>query len=192
MNDFSLNRATSNHFHLKFHFSRGRRDLTRKHDPRKQRCCSAYPTSRDSITYGYAEASGNSYRRDIEYLLYTEGNPTQLIGSIKNGNWQNNDNNGFSYHNIDEIGVSGTPEIAGQLKPNVVLLHAGTNDMVRNLDVANAPTRLGNLIGFITSNCPDALVVVAQLIPNANATVNPLVQTYNNQGPSCCRVACSS
>ena len=138
----------------------------------------------DSITYGYGEASGNSYRRDLECLLYTGGNPTHLIGSIKNGDWQNNDNDGFIYHTIDEIGVTGTPEITGQPKPNVVLLHAGTNDMVQNLDLKDAPARLGNLIDFITSNCPDALVVIAQLIPNANTTVNPRIQTYNTKVPA--------
>ena len=38
----------------------------------------------------------------------------------------------------------------------------GTNDLNDNIDIANAPTRLGKLIDEIITDAPAALVVVSQ------------------------------
>jgi lysophospholipase L1-like esterase len=64
-------------------------------------------------------------------------------------------------------------------RPHVVLLMIGTNDVNGSHDLANAPTRLGLLLDRITTTSPDALVVVAQIIPFANDARNPTVQAYN-------------
>jgi lysophospholipase L1-like esterase len=45
--------------------------------------------------------------------------------------------------------------------------------------VGNAPKRLGNLIDDIASAAPDALIVVASIIPIANDGTNQKVITYN-------------
>ncbi|KAJ6442759.1 Polyketide synthase [Purpureocillium lavendulum] len=138
----------------------------------------------DSITYGYNEPSGNSYRRDVECFLYAGGNPVSLIGSIKNGNWDNNESDAFIYHTVDEILEAGRPELTRQTsKPNIILLHAGTVNFVLTKNVTNAPERLGNLIDFITEQNPQTLLVVAQLIPNTNQTVDALIKEYNNKMP---------
>jgi lysophospholipase L1-like esterase len=55
----------------------------------------------------------------------------------------------------------------------------GTNDINMNIDVANAPTRLGQLIDEITGGDPTALVVVASIIPTRDSGVNQRVRTYN-------------
>jgi len=57
------------------------------------------------------------------------------------------------------------PSPAMQQKPHIVLLMAGTNDVARPANVANAPNQLGELIDKISANAPDALIVVANLIP---------------------------
>jgi lysophospholipase L1-like esterase len=126
----------------------------------------------DSITYGFLEPEGNSYRRDLQYLLASNGNPVQYIGSETTRNWPNNQNDGFVSQTIDQISESGDPEITGSPKANIVLLHAGTNDMIGNFTVDEAPARLGNLIDKIHTNSPDTFVLVAQIIVNANTTVN--------------------
>ena len=65
-------------------------------------------------------------------------------------------------------------------RPNVVLLMAGTNDMNIPTDPDTAPNRLGSLIDQITIACPDAAVLVAQLIHSGNAGTNDRIATYNN------------
>jgi lysophospholipase L1-like esterase len=63
--------------------------------------------------------------------------------------------------------------------PNVVLLHAGTNDMNLDLNVSSAPARLSCLIDQIFGGCPDAAVVVAKIIASPNATTNARIGPYN-------------
>jgi lysophospholipase L1-like esterase len=83
-------------------------------------------------------------------------------------------------------GISGsiTDQAIANYHPNIVLLMIGTNDVNGNVDVAAAPTRLGKLIDDITTRAPDALVVVATIIPIANDGTNPKVQTYNAALPA--------
>jgi lysophospholipase L1-like esterase len=50
--------------------------------------------------------------------------------------------------------------------------------------MANAPTRLGNLIDNIYAQLPNVLLVVAQPIPTKDNTINGLLQTYNAAIPA--------
>lgn len=58
-----------------------------------------------------------------------------------------------------------------QYRPNLILLHAGTNDMDESLDIATegndvkaAAERLGSLIDDITEICPDAVLLVVVIL----------------------------
>ncbi|TAQ88007.1 hypothetical protein B7494_g3682 [Chlorociboria aeruginascens] len=136
----------------------------------------------DSITYGLWEASGNSYRRELEEFLFIAGTSVEYIGTYKTGNWDNNANDGFAGQKIAEIGESGLPEIqAGNA--TIILLHAGTNDMTMHEDVENAPERLGLLIDTIIHFNPTALLLVAQIIPNADKDTQQLISNFNMRVP---------
>src|SRR4029077_17248258 len=76
------------------------------------------------------------------------------------------------------IAGSVTDTAISMYHPNIVLLMIGTNDINGNINVASAPTRLGQLIDEITTDAPAALVVVATIIPIANNGTQ-VVQTYN-------------
>ena len=138
----------------------------------------------DSITYGYDEPSGNSYRRAVECLLHHDGYPVEFIGSVKNGNWENNESDAFNLNTTDQILVHAKPELTRPIsQPNAIFLHAGTVNFVVGVNVTNAACRLAHLIDFITEHNPTTLLAVAQLIPNANATVNSLIDQYNARIP---------
>jgi lysophospholipase L1-like esterase len=68
--------------------------------------------------------------------------------------------------------------------PDIILLHIGTNDINLNQNVAAAPQRLGALIDQITDDAPDALLVLAQIIPTTTAATNTRVQAYNAAMPA--------
>jgi lysophospholipase L1-like esterase len=67
--------------------------------------------------------------------------------------------------------------------PNIVLLMIGTNDINGNINVATAPTRLGQLIDEITADAPAALVVVATIIPIGAPNADQRTQAYNAAMP---------
>jgi lysophospholipase L1-like esterase len=77
-------------------------------------------------------------------------------------------------------GISGqiTDQALSMYSPNIVLLMIGTNDLNGNVDVNNAPNRLGNLIDDILTQAPNSLLVVASIIPMVNGNNNK-VQPYN-------------
>ncbi|EXF79314.1 GDSL-like Lipase/Acylhydrolase [Colletotrichum fioriniae PJ7] len=85
-------------------------------------------------------------------------------------------------------------------RPNIVLIHAGTNDMNPNPDVAREGSephatadRLGDLIDQIVQTCPDATVLVAKIIgcydpvqmsniAQFNAVIHGVVQARQSAG----------
>ena len=78
-------------------------------------------------------------------------------------------------------GISGpiTDQALANFHPNIMLLTIGTKDINGNADVGNAPKRLGTLSDDITTRAPNALVVVATIIPIANDGTNQKVQTFD-------------
>ncbi|KAL8646915.1 MAG: hypothetical protein Q9210_005858 [Variospora velana] len=79
----------------------------------------------------------------------------------------NNENEGHPGFPIGPVGDAGKPDYT--LRPNVVLLMAGTNDIVFSINLDGAPTAMGNVIDDIVSACPDAALVVAQITPSLDA-----------------------
>lgn len=95
---------------------------------------------------------------------------------------------------IDEI--SDASNVGIYAAANIVLLHAGTNDMKNEIDPSNAPLRLKKLIDKILKHSENAVVFVCQIIPadpalypstvprieNFNAAIPDLVAEYVSAG----------
>lgn len=136
----------------------------------------------DSITYGFQSSDYNGYRGELYDKL--AGSKLRFIGSQKAGNMPDNHNEGHSGATINEIAafaINSLPQ-----RPNMVLLHAGTNDL--NADPPkdpydSAPARLGRLLDQIISACPDATILVAKIIHPDNAGGAARVAAYNAQIP---------
>ncbi|KAL3470226.1 hypothetical protein BJX99DRAFT_264439 [Aspergillus californicus] len=133
----------------------------------------------DSITHGYLSSDNNGYRLELWNDL--SENTKDFIGTQAIGNMQDPDNEGYNGATIAEI--SSKCGAALDMRPNVVLLHAGTNDMNNPTDPDTAPDRLGALIDKIITTCPDAAILVAKIIPAANADTMARITTYNSQIP---------
>jgi len=129
----------------------------------------------DSITWGWESSDGNGYRLDLQELL--SENTVQYIGSQRSGNMADNYNEGHPGALIDEIATYANLSLWEM--PNIVLVMAGTNDMNTDLNVSTAPERLGSLIDEIVGACPDAAVLVAQLIPSMAAATDARIKTFN-------------
>ncbi|KAL8931227.1 MAG: hypothetical protein Q9211_007127, partial [Gyalolechia sp. 1 TL-2023] len=73
----------------------------------------------------------------------------------------NNENEGHPGYPIGPVGDAGKPDYS--LRPNVVLLMVGTNDVVFDLNLDTAPLTMGKVIDEIVGSCPDAALLVAQI-----------------------------
>ncbi|KAJ7133686.1 lipolytic enzyme [Mycena crocata] len=131
-----------------------------------------------SQTFGVGSTDGNGYRAALYNLLANDGNTVNMVGTQRNGNFKDPDNEGWSGFVISEVDDKG--QISMPLnRPNIATVLVGTNDMTRNLDVANAPARLGKLIDDILAWPTQTLVVVSKLPPNADTASNVRIDAYN-------------
>lgn len=96
-----------------------------------------------------------------------------------------NDNEGHSGFRIKQIHDVMSKGLA--MRPNVVLLHAGTNDLnraeIEEETWADAPRRLGDLIDEVTRVCPDAVVLVAKIIQAENPQTAKNIKAFNTALP---------
>jgi lysophospholipase L1-like esterase len=119
----------------------------------------------DSITAG--DRNGG-YRRLLDELLIQDGISFEFVGSLKGGDVPDARHEGHSGWRIDQIddGIAG-----GWLetyKPDLVLLHIGTNDIWQNRDLVSAPARLSALVDHILSRSPNIRIIVSQILPMTN------------------------
>lgn len=152
--------------------------------------CSLLPLG-DSITEGFG-SSGGGYRVELFRQAAQNGKNITFVGSLQNGPTTVDGrtfprrHEGHGGYTIDtdssHSGISGsiTDQAIANYHPHIVLLMIGTNDINGNVNVNAAPNRLGTLIDDITTRAPNALVVVATIIPIANDATNARVKPYNS------------
>ncbi|KAL8942644.1 MAG: hypothetical protein Q9216_001557 [Gyalolechia sp. 2 TL-2023] len=140
-----------------------------------------YPLG-DSITNGYQSTDNNGYRLPLQRNL--AGSKVFFVGSKFSGTMDDNWNEGWNGFTIDQIAVK-AKDSQHYLRPNIILLHAGTNDLnsAPPIDPDHAPDRLGALIDQLADISPEPVILVAQIINAKNAQTESLIQKYNEAIP---------
>jgi lysophospholipase L1-like esterase len=136
----------------------------------------------DSITWGVGSSTGNSYRGFLWNQLAAEGHTLDFVGTGRDGNMSDPDNEGHSGWRIDQIAGIADSTLA-TYKPNVVTLEIGTNDLNQNYQVSTATDRLHALVDQITADDPGATVLVASLIISTNSVEEPNRPAFNQAIP---------
>lgn len=154
----------------------------------------------DSITFGVGDEGNGGYRGPLFGLTVAEGQKVTFTGSISNGPTtvsgqtfpkKNEGHSGwgiaqvtqYSGNNAGIITVLPNPGFSSGSGgiPDIVLLHIGTNDQ-GTLSAAQMTSDLVKLLDKISAEAPDALVVVAQIIPLGYGN-NEVIKTYNQSIP---------
>jgi lysophospholipase L1-like esterase len=161
--------------------------------------CKVLPLG-DSITFGVGDEGNAGYRGPLFAAAVAAGKKLTFTGSLSNGPGtvsgqtfpKNNEGHsgwGISrvtpYSNNNAGIATRIPSPAfdsgsGGL-PNIILLHIGTNDQ-GSFSASQMTSDLGGLIDKMIANAPDALLVVAQIIPLGYGT-NDVIKTYNQSIP---------
>jgi glucuronoarabinoxylan endo-1,4-beta-xylanase len=125
----------------------------------------------DSITDGFSIPGG--YRISLWQRFLTNGQNVDFVGLNSNGPDSLGDKNhqGHSGWRIDEIAAQVNGWLSTQ-QPQIILLLIGANDVDQNFQLATAPARLASLLDQITSNAPNAYLVVSTLTPFSDALRN--------------------
>ncbi|MEU7192987.1 FG-GAP-like repeat-containing protein [Streptomyces xinghaiensis] len=136
----------------------------------------------DSITFG-AGSTTAAYRGPLwDELRQWENTTVDYVGSQSYGNIPDNHNEGHPNWKINDL-IGVTDSVMDTYKPNVVLLHIGTNDMNEAVDPAGAPDRLGSLMDKIFAKRPDVTLVVSTLVPSASPGTEQRIAAFNDSLP---------
>lgn len=143
----------------------------------------------DSITWGwqpaYRQNGTDGYRAPLRGRLLASGVPgVEFVGTQHSGFMLNNDNEGHPGFTIKQIQDVMGPGL--KMKPNIVLLHAGTNDLggpKSEEELRAAPERLGSLVDDIVKVLPDAVVFVAKIIQAKDSDTASNVRRFNQAVP---------
>ncbi|KAL9635740.1 MAG: hypothetical protein Q9204_002513 [Flavoplaca sp. TL-2023a] len=141
----------------------------------------------DSITYGYQPADdgnqNNGYR--LQLLKDLSGSNVKFVGSVRSGTMSDSRNEGHSGATIKQ--TEGFADLSLNQRPNVILIHIGTNDLNEHPPkdpYEAAPERLDSLLSKIIDACPDATILVARIIRIKDSTSDARVQAYNARIPA--------
>jgi lysophospholipase L1-like esterase len=164
------------------------------YNPCKASPCKILPLG-DSITLGMGSSDSGGYRSPL-FKLAVEANQnitftgSQMAGpTTVSGKSFPRNHEGYSGYTV-ESGYStyGTPGISDKVPspafntiPDIVLLHIGTNDLTSSDAKSTTADRLDKLLTKIAGVAPDALVVVAQVIPLGYSSTD--WTTYNSKIP---------
>lgn len=104
-----------------------------------------------------------------------------MVGSVNAGTMADNQVEAKGGLLID--GVASMAENSIPSKPNLVIIHVGSNDMTYNnnagYDVSNAHNRLGSLLDRLFDAIPNVTVIASTLLPNSNAPANEKIFNGN-------------
>jgi len=156
--------------------------------------CKVLPLG-DSITWGVNYDGG--YRVKLFANTITDKKNITYVGKLSNGPStasgvtfpkNNEGHSGWTIQQIDDIvtGKSTDASYSGKKLmvdqgPNIVLLHAGTNDTSRS--PSGMPERLGTLIDHIIEDGPNVLLVVTTIVPIKQGSYGTVGETFNNAVP---------
>jgi len=144
----------------------------------------------DSIT----EASGSrdSYRRPLWHLLNDAGLDIEFVGSRsgnRDGQVPNPDfdteHEGHWGWRADQIitgayGKVGLSELLDRYTPDIVLIHLGSNDIFQGEATGDVISDIRNIVRVLIRANPDIAILIAQLIPVANDTINMHINKLNS------------
>lgn len=146
----------------------------------------------DGFTTGYSQTPPNAYRRYLQCFLHLDGTPMTYIGKNNDGDWPNNAHEAFAYHdNGVAMTVAETHNLAMPLlqtfgdtadKPNVVILMAGSQDLV--LDPKIAPSLVADALGDFIADIDkytSATILVGKIpyLGGNHEDLNTKIDTYN-------------
>ncbi|MEV6632064.1 SGNH/GDSL hydrolase family protein [Actinoplanes sp. NPDC051470] len=143
----------------------------------------------DSITYGIGSVRMGSYRVALQQRLRAAGVDVDFVGSQSSGAEAgvDRDNEGHSGWRIRQIAAEADGWMA-TYRPDIVLLHIGTNDMRSAAEAVGAADRLSLLIGQLLAASPDVRVLVAKVVGSNDETARRMyskqIDAYNARIPA--------
>ncbi|RSL43787.1 hypothetical protein CEP54_014936 [Fusarium duplospermum] len=121
-----------------------------------------------SIVFGVGSSDGNGFRKFLrDQLRFSRYNKVDMVGTKNGGTVKDN--------------IRDASKLSYKYKPNLVVINAGTNDIVGNIDPAGQPQRLKSMLLDLWSNIsPDTVIIVSTILPVDKPAAEALQGGVNN------------
>ncbi|KAG2421540.1 hypothetical protein HFD88_005515 [Aspergillus terreus] len=130
-----------------------------------------------SITAGYRSTDGNGYRKYLWEQLRYEGWEVDMVGSLRSGDMQDNENEGHYGYRVDQIAE--VVKKSYHFQPNLILINAGTNDALQNYNIDSVGDRMNGLLTQLFDAIPGTTIILSTLLQNTRQPIN--VETVNRE-----------
>ncbi|EEU40647.1 uncharacterized protein NECHADRAFT_33967, partial [Fusarium vanettenii 77-13-4] len=132
-----------------------------------------------SIVFGVGSTDGNGFRKLLRDQLRFSGYKVDMVGTKNGGSMKDNDVEATSGFIVKQI--HDASKLSYKYKPNLVVINAGTNDIVGNIDPAGQPQRLKSMLLDLWSNIsPDTVIIVSTILPVDKPAAEALRGGVNN------------
>ncbi|KAI1764648.1 SGNH hydrolase-type esterase domain-containing protein [Hypoxylon sp. FL1150] len=133
-----------------------------------------------SITRGDVSTGNLGFRKPLRDKIASAGNLVNMVGSQQLGDFKDNDLEAYPGTRIDQLHGYST-NIVPETKPNLFILHVGTNDCLQNWDTANLGARMRDLVNYLLATSPRATLILSTLITNTVPGIEPRILNVNSQ-----------
>ena len=108
----------------------------------------------------------NSYRKTLKQLLSNAGTDLDYVGSLQSGDFDDNVHEGHSGDRSNQLAAK-MPNILSGLKPDMTILHIGTNDNSGNnpLPTAESIANIESIVDALFQNNSNMFIILSTLIP---------------------------
>ena len=137
----------------------------------------------DSVTLGTGSPTRSSYRAALALRLERGGMEINYVGSQSSGSGTDIDHEGHGGWTIDEMAYHLDSWLA-EARPDVVLLHAGTNNISQGDSPYTTSRKLSGMIDQIRAARPDAYIFVAKIIQSRVPRELARDRVYNRLVPA--------
>ncbi|KAI0403986.1 carbohydrate esterase family 3 protein [Xylaria palmicola] len=118
-----------------------------------------------SVTRGDVSVGNLGFRSPLRDKLVALGSPVNFVGSQRLGAFKDNDLEAYPGNRIDQIHDHAT-RIVPKTKPNVFVLHIGSNDCLQKHNTADAGKRMRDLTAYLLKTSPRATIILSTLLTN--------------------------
>ncbi|RYO88668.1 hypothetical protein DL766_005925 [Monosporascus sp. MC13-8B] len=132
-----------------------------------------------SVTWGTGSTDGNGHRGPLCASLVGAGYTVNMVGFTLNGAMKDNENDGYPGLVVHEIHRK-SDRVSWELKPNLFLINAGTNNCIRGESPDRIDAAMDDLMDDIFED-KSTVIILSGLLVNAKLDVDECRRRVNEK-----------
>ncbi|KAH8664344.1 SGNH hydrolase-type esterase domain-containing protein [Xylariales sp. PMI_506] len=133
-----------------------------------------------SVCRGDVSTGNFGFRKPLRDKLVSIGNPVNMVGSVRVGEFIDNDVEAHPGNRVDQVHAWST-HVVTKAKPNVFLVNVGSNDCLQHWDLPNYHDRLKAFIIYLLQQSQRGTVIMSTLLTNTVKDTEPCILDLNRQ-----------